>query len=126
MRPALLDTNVLIDVLRGEAAARDRLATELRRSRLYGSVLSRTEILAGMRPGEEDRTNAELQSIRWLGVDQRIADRAGELARLHRRAAPGIELTDYVIAATADSLDLRLLTRNVRHFPMFKRLRPAY
>lgn len=126
VRAALVDTDVLIDVLRGEAAARDQLRGELTAERVYGSVLTRAEVLAGMRPGEEDRTFAQLRAVRWLPVDHRIADRAGELARAHRRDAPGIGLPDYVIAATADMLDLRLLTRNVRHFPMFKRLRPAY
>lgn len=123
---ALVDSDVLIDLLRGERAARNRLRKELRAGPLYGSVVTRAEVLAGVRAGEAERTVAHLRAIRWLQVDQLIADRAGELAREHRRSAPGIGLPDYLIAATAQTLGLRLLTRNVRHFPMFKRLKPAY
>ena len=126
MRPALVDTNVVIDVLRGNEAARSCLAGELRGPGLFGSTVTQAEVLAGMRRGEESRTLDQLDVVRWLAVDQLIADRAGELARAHRNRHPGIELSDYLIAATADLLGLRLLTCNVKHFPMFKRIRPAY
>jgi predicted nucleic acid-binding protein len=33
---------------------------------------------------------------------------------------------DYLIAATAIVIDADLLTTNVRHFPMFTKLKPAY
>jgi predicted nucleic acid-binding protein len=126
VRAALVDTDVLIDVLRGNDAARDRLRKELTAWRVYGSVVTRAEVLGGMRPGEEEGTLAQLRAVRWLQLDQRIADRAGDLARAHRRDAPGIGLPDYLIAATVEVLGLRLLTRNVRHFPMFRRLHAAY
>jgi predicted nucleic acid-binding protein len=35
-------------------------------------------------------------------------------------------LVDCVIAATAQRYDAPLLTLNVRHFPMFKDLKPAF
>jgi predicted nucleic acid-binding protein len=124
--PALVDTDVLIDLLRGVPAARDRFARELGKGPVYASVITRAEVLAGMRPGEEQRTHAELGALAWLHVDATIADRAGALSRRHRDDAPGIGLPDYLIAATVDLLGLTLLTRNVKHFPMFKRLRPAY
>lgn len=38
----------------------------------------------------------------------------------------GIDDADYLIAATAISLEADLLTTNVRHFPMLEGLRPAY
>jgi predicted nucleic acid-binding protein len=43
-----------------------------------------------------------------------------------RASHAGIDLADDLLAATADVLDARLMARNVRHFPMFPGLEPAY
>jgi predicted nucleic acid-binding protein len=124
--PTLVDADVLIDVLRGDSPARARLQRERSKSLVYGSVVTRLEVLAGMRAGEEEDTLASLKAIKWLPIDQVVADRAAQFSRVYRGGSPGIGLADYLVAATADLLGLRLLTRNVRHFPMFKRLEPAY
>jgi hypothetical protein len=50
----------------------------------------------------------------------------GALARRYRPSFSGIEDVDYLIAATALVLDAELLTTNVKHFPMFAGLQPAY
>ena len=123
---ALVDTDVLLDYLRGVEAARTRLHAELGRGRLYGSVVTRAEVLAGMRDSEREPTMAMLRGVRWLPVDQAIADLGGALAREHRAEHPGIGLPGYLIAATAALLELDLLTRNVRHFPMLSDLAQAY
>ena len=44
--------------------------------------------------------------------------------RRYRLSHTGIGLGDYLIAATADVRGLQLATLNIRHFPMFKNLRP--
>ena len=59
-------------------------------------------------------------------VSDAVARRAGELLRAHRRSHPGIEIVDYVIAATAEVRGAELMTLNVKHFPMFLGLRPAF
>jgi predicted nucleic acid-binding protein len=63
----------------------------------------------------------ELQPVTDL-----IAIRAGEFLRACRRSHPGIDVADYVIAATADLLGAELLTLNVKHVPMFEGLRTAF
>ncbi len=55
-----------------------------------------------------------------------IAERAGELANAFLRTHPGVEVADYVVAATAQLLGAELWTRNLRHFPMFPELRDPY
>jgi predicted nucleic acid-binding protein len=55
-----------------------------------------------------------------------VADRAGVLARQYRSSHVGIDTTDYLIAAAAKSIDADLVTLNVKHFPMFPALEPAY
>lgn len=122
----LVDSDVLIDVLSGHAVARRRLTRALKRGPVYASVITRAEILAGMRDDEQPGTLALLRTVRWLSVDLDVAERAGLMAREHRTAHPAIGLPDYLIAATAELAGLKLCTRNVRHFPMVRGLRPAY
>ena len=62
----------------------------------------------------------------WIDVTAELADRAGELARKYRASHRGIDLVDYTIAAAAEAIKAKLVTRNVRHFPMFEGLEPAY
>lgn len=121
------DTSVLIDHLRGRTEARDLLEGLLDQGeRLCGSVLTRTEIVAGARSAEAHRIEALLSVLTWVPVDPAIADRAGALARAWLGSHPGVDTVDYVIAATADALGARLLTRNVKHFPMFAGLKSPY
>lgn len=59
-------------------------------------------------------------------VDGDIAKRAGELTRRYLRASPGIDLVDFVVAATAEVLVAPLWTRNVKRFPMVEDVRDPY
>lgn len=125
--PILLDTSIFIDTLRGRTEARDRLSGARREGRcLVASVLTRTEILGGMRASEKSSTRALLAVFEWIDVSEEIADAAGALARRYRASHSGIDIADYVIAATATVAGADLWTRNVKHFPMFDRLEPPY
>lgn len=123
----VLDTSVLVDHLRGDQRARDALATvKAEDGPATASVLTKAELLAGMRAEERADTRALMATIEWLDVDDDLAERAGALAARFIRSHPGIELVDFVIAATAQRLDARLLTRNLKHFPMFPDLGDPY
>ncbi len=123
----VVDTSVLIDHLRGEEAARGALrGAAADGERLVASVLTRVEVLAGMRIAEERATRRLLDSLDWIEVDAELAERAGILANRYLPSHPGVDPVDYVIAATAERLDARLWTRNVRHFPMFPELESPY
>ena len=125
--PALVDTSILIDHLRGVQAARDLLTDAVAQRRpLIGSMLTRIEVLAGMRTKEEAKTRALLGVLRWVPVDAALAEAAGVLARRYVRSHPGIDTVDYVIAATMSAEQADLWTLNVRHFPMVPGLRPPY
>lgn len=123
---ALVDTSVLIDFLRGHDGAAELLEAERTAARLNASEITRLEVLAGMRATEEAPTRFLLSTIRWHPVDSEVAERAGELGRTWLRTHPGIDGADLAIAATADLLTARLLTTNVRHFPMFPGLARPY
>lgn len=121
----LFDTSVLIAHLRGDERATDLLLSVETRSRL-ASVLTRVEIEGGMRTSERASVAGLIESMRLVPVTDAIARRAGEHLRRYRRSHPGIDLVDYVIAATAEAHSTRLLTLNVKHFPMVPGLRPAF
>jgi len=114
----LLDSNVLILHLRERPEITALLAQWGKEGTLYISVATRTEILAGMRPHEEEHTMELLDSLENLPVDEAIADRAGRLIYQHARQGVQFSFPDALIAATALHHDLTLVTTNPRHFPM--------
>ena len=120
----VLDTDVLIDYLRGLPAA-GRYVEGLAAVPTCSEV-TRVEVVRGMRSHERRVTERFLATIRWAVVDEKTSQLAGELGRRFRRNHGGIGVADLVIAATAALLDIPLATLNVRHFPMFEGLEPAY
>jgi predicted nucleic acid-binding protein len=123
----VLDTSVLIDNLRGVPAAAVALDdAEAAGHRLAASVLTKVELLSGMRAHEKRATRELVDALNWVPVSDEIADRAGAHARSHRRSHPGIGVVDVVIAATAEHLGAALWTHNLRHYPMFPELIAPY
>lgn len=122
----LVDTSVIIDVLRGREAARQLLREARQIDRLHASEVTRLEVLAGMRPHEEPGTRTLLATFWWHPVDEGISEIAGELGRQWLPGNRGIDTADLAIAATVTSLGAELFTLNVKHFPMFPALRPPY
>jgi len=120
----VLHTTVVIDHLRGMPAAGDYLRSLAAVPTC--SEVTRAEVLHGLRSAERRAAEALFSVLHWADVDEQIARRAGELGRRYRRSHPGLALADLLIAATAIELAQPLATLNVRHFPMFPRLRAPY
>ncbi len=107
-------------------AAAGFLETERAADDLHASEMTRLEVLAGMRPAEKASTGSLLSTLVWHPVDAEVADEAGALGRRWLPSHHAIDGADLAIAATTILLGARLLTLNVRHFPMFPSLRPPY
>lgn len=122
----VFDSTVLIAHLRGVAEATDLLTQAMVEGSAACSVLSRVEIEAGMRSGERPAVARLFAALEARAVTDEIAARAGQFLRTYRSSHAGIDVVDYVIAATADTLQAKLLTLNVKHFPMFDSLDPAF
>ena len=126
-RPFLVDTDILIDYLRGRPAA-VRFVTG-HTDRIIRSATSVAELYAGVRGRARDPERRALADFLELfpivPVSADIA-KAGGLYRRDYARSHGVGLADAVIAATAVSSDAMLITLNVRHYPMFEGLEAAY
>lgn len=122
----LVDTDVLIAHLRGDGAATEFLLAARRAGPVAISVLTITEITGGMRSNERAATWRLLDTLDALSVTDAIAQRAGEFMRTYRRSHQGIGIADCIIAASAESIGVHPATLNVKHYPMFPGLAPAY
>jgi predicted nucleic acid-binding protein len=120
----LFDTSIVIDVLRALPAALE-FSRSLEEPPTCSEV-TRVEILRGLRSSERWTADRLLSSFGWIGLDEAIARRAGEMGRTWRRSHPGIVTADLIIAATAEELGLPLATLNTKHFPMIRGLRAPY
>ena len=123
----VLDTTVLIDHLRGHPAARQAVIdASAQGERLACSVVTKVEILGGMRTYEEPEVRQLFGTIEWIDVNDEIAELAGLTANQFMRSHPGIDASDYIIAASAERLNATLWTTNLKHFPMFSGLTRPY
>jgi predicted nucleic acid-binding protein len=115
--PVLLDTTVLIDVLRGRRAARRLLGLRASREIPYVCCINVEEVWRGLRPDEEDGAARLLDALRLAELGRSEGRRAGRWRR--ESAARGIALSqaDCLIAAAAVGVGARLATGNPGHFP---------
>jgi predicted nucleic acid-binding protein len=115
----LLDTNILILVLRSAPKALDFLDDLTKNEEgIFVSVVTRTEIFAGMHAHEEQRTRDLLRLIISLPLDEPIADQAGRFIYEYARQGNHLSVPDAQIATTALHHNLTLVTTNAKHFPM--------
>lgn len=115
MNAVFVDTDILIDFLRGRPQAKEFLLKIEREATACCSVITVAEIFAGMRVSEEKTTRQLIASLTVVPVSQEVAEKAGEIKRLAKGHA--LELDDCLIAASAILEPADLATMNARHYP---------
>ena len=113
----LIDTDIAIDFLRRRDYARVLLEYWAGKGLLAISTLTHFEIYQGMRPGEEEVTDAFLHGLVSVVVDIPVARRASRMLGELRAGEVKSGITDAVIAATALQLGVPLLTNIVERYP---------
>lgn len=120
----LLDSDILIDYLRGRPEAiayLESLTVPLR-----VSAMTIAELYAGVREGAERPVLAKfLEAFEPIPVDAEVAQRGG-LFRRDFGPSHNTGLADALIAATAEREGITLVTLNARHFPMLKAVEVPY
>lgn len=120
----LFDTNILIEFLRDRPEAVQFLGVQPEKPSI--SVVSVFELYAGVaNRREEQQIERLLGQAKLLPITTDIAKRAGVFVRVYQ-PSHSVEALDALIAATAEHHGLRLATLNVKHFPMFQKLKRAY
>ena len=120
----LIDTDILIDYLRSKEAAVAFLEAQI--NHCFVSAMTVAELYQGVREGYERKTLAEsVSALSVLPVTEDIAVTAG-LLRCDYKNTSGCGLADCIIAATAMSHRLQLVTLNRRHFPMLEDVLTPY
>lgn len=117
MEGFLIDTSVLIDVSRGRAPAIAFLAT-IRNAPLHVSTMTVAEFCGGLRGDRELAWfDAWLSNVDVINVTNDVARLGGFYWRDYR-SSHGVGLVDALIGATAQVHRVRLVTHNLKHFPM--------
>jgi predicted nucleic acid-binding protein len=110
MVTALFDTNIILDHIKGVAAAPVELA-------LYDdravSIVTVIEVLVGVTPASEAAERAFLGRFTVIPLDDAVAEEAAVLRRAYR-----MKLPDAVVWASARVGGRLLVTRNSKDFPV--------
>ncbi len=114
----LLDSTVLIDVLRGRPAAQRLLALRATEPVPWACAINVEEVWRGIRSGEEPAVTRLFDGLRLVSLGRREGERAAAWRR--EFAARGVTLAqaDCLIAAATSTIGARLATGNPKDFPM--------
>jgi predicted nucleic acid-binding protein len=116
--PLLLDTTVLIDVLRGRPAAERLLSLRSGGQVPYVCAINVEEIWRGLRPNEQEAAGRLVGALNLAPLGVSEAGRAGTWRREHAEHGVTLSQADCLIAAAAVGVGARLATGNPNHFPM--------
>ncbi len=120
----LLDTDILVDFLRGYSKAVSYVKAHTDRLILSSIVVA--ELYAGIRDNTELIELDELVSLFTVVPVTPDLAKAGGLYKRDYKKSHGIGLADAIMAATAESQDAELKTLNIKHYPMLKGVKPPY
>ncbi len=118
MAEYLLDSDVLIWILRGKLEALSAVRDLRSRGTVGCSALSVFEVELGMKRGEEDRTRELFRSLTSYDVNAPAASQAANWFREYRSKGRTLDFIDLLIAATSLQWNLTLVTYNPKDFPI--------
>ncbi len=120
----LVDTDVLIDYLRGKKNASKFIEKSI--DEICVSAITVGELYQGVIEGKERvALDSLISAFVVLPVTEEIAKDGGLLRREYHRSH-GAGLADCLIAATAKIHDLSLSTQNIKHYPMMSGIKKCY
>jgi predicted nucleic acid-binding protein len=119
LAPVLLDTTVVIDLLRGRPETRSRLlALRDAGDAPYACAVNVEETIRGLRPREHGPARALFAGLRIAPLGAVEGWQAGEWRREFAQRGRTLAQGDCLVAAAAHSLGGKLATGNPKDFPM--------
>lgn len=112
----MLDSSVVIDLLRGRVA--DQSVLDPAREPVMISTITVHEVHFGLRDGEAASTDALLDSFVVVPLGALEAELSARWRREYRARGITLKIADTAIAATAALRGVPLITGNAKDFPM--------
>jgi predicted nucleic acid-binding protein len=109
-----IDTDILIDYLRGRNDARRFLFDFVSPGDAFVSIVSVVELYAGKETKDVGKKNAVedfLSTFQIIPLALEVAKKAGALRRDYQKP-----FADAIVAASAMAYGLQIVTRNTKHF----------
>ncbi len=114
----LVDTNIVIWLLRGEKPYIKWFERVKQDTTLFVSAVTVAEVYKNVFPSELSNTEQLFNDFETLNVTFAIGKLGGLYWNEYNKRLKTLHIIDCIIAATASEQDLTLLTLNTRHFPM--------
>ncbi|HBA61440.1 MAG TPA: PIN domain nuclease [Elusimicrobia bacterium] len=118
MRDILLDSDVIIEILRGNGEVTEEVISLGKSGRaVLFTPVSKAEIYHGLREGETARAEMLFSGCRSVPITDAVGEKAGHYLRQFHKSH-GMDIADALIAAAAFLINADLFTFNRKHFPM--------
>jgi predicted nucleic acid-binding protein len=118
----IVDTDILIDVGRGDQLALNHLETLETNSIIAVSAVTQMELIIGCQNKKELRiTERFLERFEILRPNEQVSNIAVKLLREYR-LSHGLLIADAIIAATAISFDVQFVSKNQKDYRFIERL----
>lgn len=112
----LFDSDIIIWCLRGREDTVMAIREVQKTWTAQCSAISLTEVLLGVKKGEEEITKNFLDTLEAYPIDREVACLAGDLIKNNKKSGVILEIPDAIIAATCIINDFILVTCNKKHY----------
>ncbi|HHG73870.1 MAG TPA: type II toxin-antitoxin system VapC family toxin [Persephonella sp.] len=114
----IVDTDVCLDFLKGQEYALSIIQELLIKENAYLSILTYYELLRGAYTKKQQKTVENfVNGFEVLNIDKEITKIGAKFYRDYRKKGITLSTVDTLIMATAKKYGLKIITRNVKHYP---------
>ncbi len=114
----LLDTNVLLEAFWGTEPSASKIKAWIENGEIAISAVTVAEVVSKASTDEKEKLDLLISKFGVLPIDQVVGEIAGQYRQDFARKKKRVYLLDCFIAATAKLFNLKLITRNLKDYPM--------
>ena len=114
----IVDTDVCIDFLKGQEFAVSFIKDLLFSGNASLSILTYYELLKGVYSKKQEKAVKDfVEGFEIINIDNDIVEIGAKFYRDYRKKGITLSTIDFLIMATAKKYKLKIITRNVKHYP---------